>query len=999
MDRHPAEGFPGRFIKPCCLVLLGLGCVIACGFSAHAQVDLPCPAEYELVPADLLNPVFSNIFDIALSWDLHEKGHAWNLDSLRAFADYIIDDLPANNDDLVSRLVAYFSEDLDPDYAGITIPCPNGSYSRFHICIREEVGDIHGAGNRVSLANFVTIAPDEERVLSARELATEGFAHEWQHVLYEAIAAGPKFNGRIGTNEFLSKAAEYLAGMNGMWPVHDMPYERSFLGGRDYFAECVANGHADHKYASFALFAAYLLEHFSNDPLTIEDDLLHCWLNYEISDIFGNRVNQITPESLAALLAEPLYASYFDSANGPGRLEELFHEFMLSLWVNSPSLRGEATVWARGLKPQEQYQLFTNVNSIDCADDAYSLPLVTVAGLNPVSVTGPVWPTDIHRDPNECSEGIDSRDFPRYPQISTYGVSYLPVVADRALLGTNCYRLKLNLHLEDEIFCHGAGQVIAAHPSQNLTLNVSVLAYPQAHDSLDLRGLEVEELATRKFNLGTLPQDLEFTVPCFASTWQAVVLALSVTERMPSHGYVWNRIFPFSYDVVVEPEPSPAFVLRSEVWGGEGEDICLDGDLQIAAGARLRIAAGSRVAIADPAMEIRTSGQLHLDGDGQSPVLIESAVGNKAAWGGIRCLEGGELTIEDAIIRNGLTLDAQAMGRVAFHNLMWDSGIYPATIKFEGALTKVNQLWVRNCEHVSLTAGRLDSCTFIASPGLTHPLLDIDGAAIGCSYMNVINAAQGIRVAGAHITMGPEVNIVTSGSTPDSRVGLELAESARMIADGIRVDGFPVGIKLSENSTCIVRNSVVSSCSLGVSLAGSAGPADFGTTFLGDVGWGGNRFLGVEDGSMAKAIDNRSPFACLAQMNYWGTSPPSDLLFSGNVSWQPYSSGFRIAHSVVPSPREAPAFSGVNLESVWPNPFNPRTNFTFSVEGEGQCLTLHVFDVTGHYVACPIQGNFSAGRYTRAWDACDLDGRQLPSGVYFARFEGEEKTVKVVLLH
>jgi len=216
---------PGRVASLVCL------CLLAAVNPAVAQVDLPCPDNYELVPPELLNPVFSGIFDLAISWDLTEEGHAWNLDSLQAFADYIIDDQPHNNEDLVNRLVDYFSEDLESAYDEIAIPYPGGLYRRFHICIREDAGYIHGTGNRVSIANFVTVEPSVDRALSTHELAEEGFAHEWQHLLFEAIAAGPKFNGITGTNEFLSKAAEYLAGMNKMWPVHDIPYERVFMGG------------------------------------------------------------------------------------------------------------------------------------------------------------------------------------------------------------------------------------------------------------------------------------------------------------------------------------------------------------------------------------------------------------------------------------------------------------------------------------------------------------------------------------------------------------------------------------------------------------------------------------------------------------------------------------------------------------------------------------------------------------------------------------------------
>lgn len=81
-----------------------------------------------------------------------------------------------------------------------------------------------------------------------------------------------------------------------------------------------------------------------------------------------------------------------------------------------------------------------------------------------------------------------------------------------------------------------------------------------------------------------------------------------------------------------------------------------------------------------------------------------------------------------------------------------------------------------------------------------------------------------------------------------------------------------------------------------------------------------------------------------------------------------------------------------------PNPFNPSTTFSFALSEEGSAR-LAVYDVRGREVALLHEGTLPAGIYPATWDGTLRDGRNAPSGVYFALLdaEGEVFARKVVL--
>jgi flagellar hook capping protein FlgD len=94
-----------------------------------------------------------------------------------------------------------------------------------------------------------------------------------------------------------------------------------------------------------------------------------------------------------------------------------------------------------------------------------------------------------------------------------------------------------------------------------------------------------------------------------------------------------------------------------------------------------------------------------------------------------------------------------------------------------------------------------------------------------------------------------------------------------------------------------------------------------------------------------------------------------------------------------------PAASVITLGSASPNPFNPATTISFSVQNE-TALALTVHDVRGRLVRTLASGRFPAGNHRVYWNGKDMRGRALASGVYFSRLvaDGVAISRKLVLL-
>ncbi|MEA2095090.1 MAG: T9SS type A sorting domain-containing protein, partial [Candidatus Cloacimonadota bacterium] len=80
--------------------------------------------------------------------------------------------------------------------------------------------------------------------------------------------------------------------------------------------------------------------------------------------------------------------------------------------------------------------------------------------------------------------------------------------------------------------------------------------------------------------------------------------------------------------------------------------------------------------------------------------------------------------------------------------------------------------------------------------------------------------------------------------------------------------------------------------------------------------------------------------------------------------------------------------------SNYPNPFNPETTISFSVQNEfPENTELIVYNLKGQKVKQLINKPLSNGDYSIVWDGSDKDNKQVSSGVYFYQLKSEDKLI------
>jgi hypothetical protein len=89
----------------------------------------------------------------------------------------------------------------------------------------------------------------------------------------------------------------------------------------------------------------------------------------------------------------------------------------------------------------------------------------------------------------------------------------------------------------------------------------------------------------------------------------------------------------------------------------------------------------------------------------------------------------------------------------------------------------------------------------------------------------------------------------------------------------------------------------------------------------------------------------------------------------------------------------------VLLYQNYPNPFNPSTQIGYSVDKRTH-VSLTIYDIKGRRIACLVDEEKKAGRYSVIWNGFNERSEMVSSGVYFYRIKAGKKilTKRMVLL-
>lgn len=78
--------------------------------------------------------------------------------------------------------------------------------------------------------------------------------------------------------------------------------------------------------------------------------------------------------------------------------------------------------------------------------------------------------------------------------------------------------------------------------------------------------------------------------------------------------------------------------------------------------------------------------------------------------------------------------------------------------------------------------------------------------------------------------------------------------------------------------------------------------------------------------------------------------------------------------------------------SIHPNPFNPQTTIAFELNREAE-TEVRIYSVRGEMIAVLQAGATGPGRHEVLWNGRDRQGREVPSGSYFARLYADGKAM------
>ena len=121
-------------------------------------------------------------------------------------------------------------------------------------------------------------------------------------------------------------------------------------------------------------------------------------------------------------------------------------------------------------------------------------------------------------------------------------------------------------------------------------------------------------------------------------------------------------------------------------------------------------------------------------------------------------------------------------------------------------------------------------------------------------------------------------------------------------------------------------------------------------------------------------------------------------LFSGDFESQPSNSVTvemtNSMNGLIPAKTE--------LMGNHPNPFNPETTISFSVN-KSSFVSLSIFNIKGQKIRTLIDSKINAGYHKAVWDGKDQNGTNVSSGIYFSSFytdndDGDFTSVKKMIL-
>lgn len=458
---------------------------------------------------------------------------------------------------------------------------------------------------------------------------------------------------------------------------------------------------------------------------------------------------------------------------------------------------------------------------------------------------------------------------------------------------------------------------------------------------------------------------------------------------------------------------------------GGGANYEFHDSLVIAVGDRLTVAAGTKLVFyGGNAVGIAVNGSLTAVGTRDALIEFSGPAATPGAW-------------------RGLDFEDTAPGS-AFHLAWCDIGYADIGVDVFGANVLVEDSVIHHCSNRALdfssASGSILRCTIrdnqtrtITATLTSSPLIE------DCWFENnnIANASPypyiNVGLQGVNSPTIRRCHIIGSGHHMSGGISI-WASSAAVVEDCI-IEGCGYGILCySTGANPLIRGNAIHHNNIhpdqvnwgfGIACNGNNAPVITNNRILGH--WygvaainsghpnlgnldnaspddnGGNMITGNGIGAQSYGFYNNTPLAQMAQGNYWGPALSDadveqhiyhqvDSATLGLVNFAHYYSEYSAAPGVTPA-----AMLGRN--SVFPNPFNPRTTIRFRLPDAG-AARLQIFDIAGRLVRTLVDADLEPGDHEASWDGRDDAGREVGSGSYLARlgFDGRVETARLGLV-
>jgi hypothetical protein len=999
------------------------------------RAGYPPDSEFEEIPESYFSTCFNDVFTIKVHWDdwNNPNNAFWPLDSIQAFAEKILPAECTPDSAWAERIAQYIGEDIEPTFPrirfqwetkhGVVVDRDNftlwlleGSWWNEELKIWED--DPGSLAQPHTGRIYLSLHNDPETTVW--ELAHYGgFAHEWGHIAHystepwlvddvgcrhwgEAGYPGGPSTAPASAGEFVAHSSEFFCGKHFSDPNNDKHY-RSGLGAHGWRQECWEwniSGRTNRRSWVFEPLIAYVTQRLNFDLGDLQDDGLSRWYHEEC---WAEGPAKYDFDSFAEVLYSLLGGS-FDEATGDGRLQELFREYVLALWVNSGHLMGDVSIFMpedEGSSIRDNFHFFhdTEEDGAWGCDDAFVLPYYAEVSNSWVTEEGPItW----DRVGSSCTDPSADYELRKELLFEALGFEVLPFYGDESILASGeCYDLQVEIELEEFCDCEAEGPSFDWTPNGNELLHFWVLGYPNHTENLDMQGetaVLIDSIFVPQPDIGTV---VEVEVPCFGARFKSVVLLTSLTEIDAAEGALWSQSIPFKYRY--RAVPSSLDLSVDVTLPTNTKFLCVDEWKTVPYGVTATILPGTEVWFADPDVVgndvgFNVEGTLVV-GDAAGGRTEMVPVTSSTEWDGVTVVLGGQLDIENTDIQGVKEVEAFPgmcgwVGDFAFNdiNLTFANDANGLLLDKANTVT-LDDVILSNTPFVTLrNANFLNSKVYMEQ--------DPSGVAVevvGTSTLDnvvIYDAYTALKVPDGNVTLHNVSAEAGQWAGLTLKLGLLASEAGVVDAENCTLLGFNRGIVAEDDAQITLRTSEVKGTACGVYAIGNT-QVDLGDTPTGEEG------DNCIDGSTYK-VCNLSSYSVPARLNYWYEQNPDPSDFYGSVDyWQEY-------HTECPTGAGGPDFliapggsTQVSGLSAFPNPFNPSCTIKFILPTVDVSCELAIFDIAGRRVATLFEGEGDGRQHEIEWSGRMDSGGQAGSGVYLLslRTGSKVENAKLVLVH